>query len=319
MLWRLTEKHYTDYWEKAIAKEMLHVQPAFEIHQCRAKQPMASKWIPCHMIFDVKMDFAHKARFVAGGHVTYPPTSITYSSVVAHDSVCMAYLIAALNDLDILSAEVGNAYLNAMVKEKMHTTCGLEFGQEYQGCYSIICKALYGLKSSGAVWCTMFAGSLQDIGHKALLANPGVWLRPTVKPNDSHYYEYVFIYVNRILVLLVHPQETMLTLSKFYQLKEGSIGKPTTYLGAQIREHRLPDNPGKRIWNMSADKYQQEALHSVEDILLQSNMHIPTKILTLLTSNYHPELEVSPCLNNIQHNLYQQLVGIFHWAVVRPN
>ncbi len=36
------------------AKEMLNVQPAFEILQHGAKQPIASKWIPCHMIFDVK-------------------------------------------------------------------------------------------------------------------------------------------------------------------------------------------------------------------------------------------------------------------------
>ena len=75
------------------------------------------------------MDFTRKARFVAGGHVTDPPTSITYSSVVACPSICLAYLIAALNDLDILSADIGNAYLNAPTREKVHTTCGIEFGQ----------------------------------------------------------------------------------------------------------------------------------------------------------------------------------------------
>ena len=64
------------------------------------------------------MDFTRKARFVAGGHVTDPPTSITYSSIVARDSVRLAFLIAALNDLDILSADIGNAYLNAYTKEK---------------------------------------------------------------------------------------------------------------------------------------------------------------------------------------------------------
>ncbi len=61
------------------------------------------------MIFDIKMDFTHKARFVAGGYVTDPPTSITYSSVVAHDSVCLAFLIATLNDLEMLSANIGDA------------------------------------------------------------------------------------------------------------------------------------------------------------------------------------------------------------------
>jgi len=31
--------------------------------------PVAYKWIRCHMIFDVKMDFTRKARYVAGGHI----------------------------------------------------------------------------------------------------------------------------------------------------------------------------------------------------------------------------------------------------------
>jgi hypothetical protein len=43
--------------------------------------PVGHKCIPCHMVFDIKMDFMHKARLVAGGHVTDPPSSITYSSV----------------------------------------------------------------------------------------------------------------------------------------------------------------------------------------------------------------------------------------------
>jgi hypothetical protein len=107
----------------------------------------------------------------------------------------------------------------------------------------------------------MFAGTLQDLGEKALLADPDVWLRPAVKPDNSNYYEYIFVYVDDVLVLSLHPDVTMRTLSKSYRLKEGSIGKPTTYLEAQIREHRLPDNPGKRIWSMSTDKYLKEALH----------------------------------------------------------
>jgi hypothetical protein len=45
------------------------------------------KWIKCHIIFDVRMDFERKARFVAGGHMTDPPTTLTYSSVVSRNSI----------------------------------------------------------------------------------------------------------------------------------------------------------------------------------------------------------------------------------------
>ena len=68
-----------------------------------------------HWVFDIKMDgkFTRKARFVAGGHRTDPPASITYSTVVTRESVRIAFLIASLNDLDIEAADIRNAHLNA--------------------------------------------------------------------------------------------------------------------------------------------------------------------------------------------------------------
>lgn len=113
----------TDLWQKAIEKEIPHVKVAFSILEEGAQEPVRSKRIPCHMIFDVKIDLTRKARFVVGGHVTDPPTSLTYSAVVVRNSIHIAFLIAALNDLDVLSADVGNIYLNATTKERVHTTC----------------------------------------------------------------------------------------------------------------------------------------------------------------------------------------------------
>jgi hypothetical protein len=97
---------------------MKNVKVAFHFLNEEEQVPMGYKQIPCHIIFDVKMDFTRKARFVAGGHKTDPPTSLTYSSVVARDSVRIAFLVAALNDLDILAADIGNAYINAKAREK---------------------------------------------------------------------------------------------------------------------------------------------------------------------------------------------------------
>ncbi len=311
----IDKETHTDFWQKAIAKEMLHVRPAFNIQPPDSKPPVGSKCIPCHMIFDIKMDFTRKARFVAGGHVTDPPTSITYSSVVACDSVRLAFLIAALNDLNILSADIGNAYLNAPTKEKVHTTCGLEFGHNYVGCIAVITRALYGLKSSGAAWRNMFAGTLQDLQYKSSLADPDVWLRPAVKPNGEHYYEYIFVYVDDILVLSLHPKQTMTTLAKSYRLKDNSVAKLTVYLGAQIKEHRLPDNPNQIMWSMSAEKYLKEALRNLETKLLSEQKRLPTKVVTPLAHNYRSELDVSPLLDATHHTLYMQLVGILRWAV----
>jgi hypothetical protein len=54
------------------------------------------------MIFDVKIeDFRQKARLVAGGHQTEAPVTITYASVISHETVCLALTIASLNDLEV--------------------------------------------------------------------------------------------------------------------------------------------------------------------------------------------------------------------------
>lgn len=127
------------------------------------------------MFFDIKMDFTRKACFVAGGHVTNPPSNITCSSVVARDSIQIAFLIAALNDLQLLGGDIGNAYLQAETKEKVHMICGPEFGHAFQGRFALICRTLYCLKSSGAAWRSTFMGTLQDLGFTSSLADPDVW------------------------------------------------------------------------------------------------------------------------------------------------
>jgi hypothetical protein len=114
------------------------------------------------MVFDVKMDLTRKARIVAGGHTTETPASLTYSSVVSRDSVRIAFLYAALNDLDVMSCDVSNAYLNAPCREKIWFVAGPEFGSR-QGQVVKIVRALYGLKSSGAAWRALLQQTLVDM------------------------------------------------------------------------------------------------------------------------------------------------------------
>ena len=130
----------TTFWRDAIEKELKRVKVAWEersdlqLEEIRAgNQLIGYTEINCHMIFDVKMEFTHKARFVAGGHMTEAPSSITYASVITRDSVRLAFLIAALNGLDILACDIGNAYLNAPCHEKIWFLGGAEVGTEQQG------------------------------------------------------------------------------------------------------------------------------------------------------------------------------------------
>lgn len=64
---------------------------AFEVQLEETTHIPGYKRIPGHVVWDVKMDFTHKARYVAGGHRTDPPKSLTYStSVVSRESVRIA-------------------------------------------------------------------------------------------------------------------------------------------------------------------------------------------------------------------------------------
>jgi hypothetical protein len=85
----IDQRTNTDLWRKAIEKEMKAVGIAFErwregtLDEARSgKKLVGFQEIKCHMIFDIKMDFTRKARFVAGGHTTDVLAEITYSSVV---------------------------------------------------------------------------------------------------------------------------------------------------------------------------------------------------------------------------------------------
>ena len=83
--------------------------------------------------------------------MTNDPNVITYSSVVSRETVRLALMIAALNDLQVKTADVMNAYITAPTKEKIWTIIGPEFGAD-AGKKAIIVRALYGLKSSGAAF-----------------------------------------------------------------------------------------------------------------------------------------------------------------------
>ncbi len=98
----LKKKNGNTFWTDAIAKEMKDVRVAFKIQLNGQSAPIGYQKIPCHMIFDIKMeDFRCKARLVAGGHMTKAPATITYTSVVSWETVRVALLMAALNDLNV--------------------------------------------------------------------------------------------------------------------------------------------------------------------------------------------------------------------------
>jgi hypothetical protein len=288
---RIDAKNGTTFWREAIEKDMKNVSQAFRFNDDDSV-PVGYKHITCHMIFDVKMvGLVRKARFVAGGHLTDPPVESVYSSVVTRESIRMMFLIAALNILDIMGADVQNAYINASTKEKVYTTAGPEFGSN-EGRPAIIVCAFYGLKSSGAHWHDHFTAIFTQIGFKSSKADPDVWMRKAKKPDGFVYWEYILCYVDDILVVSHDPKNAMNMISHHVTFKPGSIQPPTSYLGATISQQTILDGnkdfPMKQVWTMSAQGYIKRAIEEVERELLQQNAYLPKKVETPFSHGYHP-------------------------------
>jgi hypothetical protein len=104
-------------------------------------------------------------------------------------------------------------------------------------------------------------------------------------------------------------------LIKAYTLKEGSIAKPKTYLGANMAEHIFSDavDPETIHWSLSSDTY-------IKRTIADSEQHFSDigKVLIrqkqLICSDYCPELDSLPLLNDKVTDYYQGLIGVLQWA-----
>ncbi len=61
--------------------------------------------------------------------MTNVPTLFTYASAIMHKSVGIALMLVDLNLLDMMAADIKNAYITIPCKEKIWTTLGYEFGK----------------------------------------------------------------------------------------------------------------------------------------------------------------------------------------------
>ena len=205
---------------------MKNVRPAVEAFEGnKGELPIKFQQITCHMIFDIELgeNFRRKARLVGGGHQTVTPESITYSSVVSRDSLRIALTVAALNDLDIFTCDIQNAYLNVKCQEKIWTIAGPEFGVE-EGTLMIEKIVIYGLKLSGAAFRAKLAGVLHDLRYMYTKADPDVWIKPAVKLDGSEYYEIVLCYVDDVLAISDDPMKTIDGIKSVFKLKRRQGG-----------------------------------------------------------------------------------------------
>jgi hypothetical protein len=233
---KLDKKNKNNFWAEAIKKEVGGIQDhgTFHFLPPGAKPPIGYQEAPLRVIFDIKPDLRRKARIVAGGHKVNA-------------------VIAKAQGLEVLAGDVGNAYLNADTKEKVYVKCGPEFGPALEGCFAIIKKSLYGLKSSGARWHAHFETTLHTLGFVPTRFDHDVWIKMRA---DNSGYDYISTYVDDFLITAKDPWEYMKKLQEVYVIKDPKT--PDFYLGASYI------GSPKGSWSISAKEYIKEGIRQIE-------------------------------------------------------
>jgi Reverse transcriptase (RNA-dependent DNA polymerase) len=299
-------------WMDSIRKEMSAMRVALEEFEGDVKDLIGYQLITGHLVFDVKLgeNFRRKARYCADGHKTQAPSAITYSSVVSRDSVRIMLLIAALNNLSLKAADIQNAFLTAPNLEKVYIIAGPEFGPD-EGKTFIVRRALYGLKSASAAFRTYLAEKLEEIGFRSSIADPDVWMRPATGPDGTQYYSYVLAYVDDILAIDLDPDGIMSQIGERFRFKNDEVKEPESYLGAKLQQRTLD---GVAMWTMSSVMYTDAALKNIADQLKNTEWTLPHGATTPMQTDYHPELDDTPLLDDENKTRFQELIGIIRWA-----
>ena len=210
----LDKRFKTTRCRDAIVKEMKNVRVAFKLLENSENLPPAHEFVPCHLVFDVKMDGTFKARFVAAGCKTSDPEGSTYAGVVSRETVRLALLYASLNGLEVSSADILNAYLTAPSSQKLWTKCGPEFGKD-EGKRAIIKRALYGNKAAGRDFRNHLRSCMEHLGYSSCLADPDLWMRKAYKVETGEpYWEYTLLYVDDALCVSENPVAQLEELNK---------------------------------------------------------------------------------------------------------
>jgi len=165
----------------------------------------------------------------------------------------------------------------------------------------------------------MFAHCIKnDLGYTSCISDQDVWMKANIRPDGSKYYAYLIVYVDAVLSIDINPNETFKGISNYFRIKEGSIGSPKIYLGANILKRNIQN--GKRqpseCYAMSLHGYSKENICIVESHMGKHDMTYPSSRryrsnTPFNNSSYRSELNYTEFCKDELSSLYLNLIGMF--------
>ena len=142
---------------------------------------------------------------------------MTYVSVVGRETVRIAFLIAALNDIKILAGNKQNEFWNAFTKEQIYFRAGAKWKAD-KGKIIAITRALYGMKPLTLMWQNHWVNIIANkLKFKSSPADSDLWYKPMVTSDGIEYYVYILVNVDNILINNKNPEQFMDLLKNIYR------------------------------------------------------------------------------------------------------
>jgi Reverse transcriptase (RNA-dependent DNA polymerase) len=201
----IDEKNGNTLWGDATILELNQINEYVTFidkgHHSKVTPPTGFKRIRVTIVYDIKHDGRLKARLVADGYLTDINLDFAYSGIVSLQGFWLVSFLAKLKELQLWATDIGNAYLEAYTSEKVYIIAGPKFGDR-EGHILVISKALYGLRSSGAIWHDRFADCIRELGlFLPCKAEPDIWM---MKKNNP--YKYITVYVDDLTIAMKNPK-----------------------------------------------------------------------------------------------------------------
>ena len=200
--------------------------------------------------------------------------------------------------------DISNAYLEALISEKVCIRAGPEFESDLVGHLLIIYKALYGLKLSGKAFGQMLKKYLLELGFVLNLAEALIYMR--ICPTTDRY-KYIAMYIDDLAIIMKDSQVFIDQLELApYSFKLKGSGPLNFHLGCEFN----CDSTGTLY--MDPGKY----IDRIEEAYVQHfGIKPDKKHRSPLQKGDHSNLDTTSFLDEEGREIYQSLIDCGQWNI----